>query len=109
MLRGVGRPTRSLNAKLLCVFCVQLLPAELLGLGAGDASNRLSREEPIEDIEADVPPGGAPSDEAAIDVVPQRQARAAAGWLELHRISLPPQLYSSTLGASARFTIVSET
>src|SRR5512132_1191238 len=26
-----------------------------------------------------------------------------------HRISKPPQLYSSTLGASARFTVVSET
>src|SRR5215467_13832055 len=29
--------------------------------------------------------------------------------LSSHRISLPPQLYSSTLGASARLTVVSET
>ena len=44
-----------------------------------------------------------PTDEAAIDVVPQRQARAAPQGFEF-----PPDIvYSSTLGASARVTLVS--
>src|SRR3984893_10512441 len=78
-LRGIGRPTGGLNAELLYVLGVQSLPAaELHGLGADDASNRLTREEPLKDVEADVPARGAPRDEAAIDVVPERQARAAA-------------------------------
>src|SRR3984893_17446314 len=77
-LRGIGRPTGGLNAELLYVLGVQSLPAaELHGLGADDASNRLTREEPLKDVEADVPARGAPRDEAAIDVVPQSQARAA--------------------------------
>src|SRR5689334_24044477 len=72
------RPTGGLNAELFRVLRVQTLPAaELHGLGADDASNRLTREEPLEDVEADMPARGAPRDEAAIDVVPQRQARAA--------------------------------
>src|SRR5437899_6397684 len=68
--RLVGR----FNTELLCVLGVQSLPAaELHGLGADDASNRLSREEPLKDVEANVPARGPPRDEAAIDVVPQRQ------------------------------------
>src|SRR5437660_10015017 len=83
-LLGVGLPTGGLNAELLCVLGVQSLPAaELHGLGAGDASNRLTREEPLKDVEADVPARGAPRDEAASDVVPGREARAAAERLEL--------------------------
>src|ERR1700730_15487365 len=87
-LRGIGRPTGGLNAELLCVLGVQSLPAaELHGLGAHDASNRLTREEPLKDVEADVPARGAPRDEAAIDVVPEREARAAA-----ERLELPPEV-----------------
>src|SRR6202049_1779618 len=82
-LRGVGRPTGRFNAELLCVLGVQSLPAaELHGLGADDASNRLTREAPLKEVEADVPARGAPRDEAAIDVVPQRQARAATKGFE---------------------------
>jgi hypothetical protein len=55
-----------------------------------------------------VPARGAPRDEAAIDVVPERETRAADDRLELPPESLPPQLYLSSLGASARFTVVSE-
>src|SRR5262249_56483788 len=77
-----------LNAKLLCVPGVQSLPAtELHGLGADDASNRLTREEPLKDVEADVPARGAPRDEAALDVVPEPEARAADV-----RLELPPEV-----------------
>src|SRR5260370_624659 len=85
---GHWSPTGGLNAELLCVLCVQSLPAaELHGIGADHASNRLTREEPLKDVEADVPARGAPRDEAAIDVVPQRQARTAANGFEF-----PPRI-----------------
>src|ERR1700730_17440199 len=82
-LSRLRRPTGRFNAELLCVLGVQSLPAaELHGLGADDASNRLTREAPLKEVEADVPARGAPRDEAAIDVVPQRQARAATKGFE---------------------------
>ena len=69
--------------ELLGVLGVQSLPAaELHGLGADDAADGSSAEKAIQNIETDVPPGGAHRDEAAIDVVPQRQARAAAKGFE---------------------------
>src|SRR6266850_4071869 len=78
LLSRLRRPVGRFDTELLCVLGVQSLPAvELHGLGADDASNRRTREEPLKDVEADVPARGAPRDEAAIDVVPQRQARAA--------------------------------
>src|SRR5437660_3029637 len=80
---GRWAATGGLNAELLCVLGSQSLPpAELHGLGADDASNRLTREEPLKDVEADVPARGAPRDEAAIDVVPEREARAATEGFE---------------------------
>src|ERR1043166_2753600 len=75
--------SRGLNAELLCVLRVQSLPAsELHRLGANDAAERGSAEQMIENIEADVPPGCTHRDEAAIDVGPQRQARAATNGFE---------------------------
>jgi hypothetical protein len=71
------RPIGRLDAELLCVFRVQSLPIELHGLGADDASNRLTRNETIQNIEADVPPGSTHGDEAVTDVGPEREARAA--------------------------------
>src|SRR5437867_5816697 len=51
-------PTGGLNAELLCILGVQSLPAaELHRLGADDASDRLTREEPLKDVETNVPPG----------------------------------------------------
>src|SRR5262245_34203715 len=91
MLRGVGLPTGGLNAELLGVLGGQSLPAaELHRLSADEASNRLSRKEPLKDAEADVPARGAPRDEAAIDVVPEREARAAA-----ERFELPPEVVAT--------------
>src|SRR5213078_563122 len=76
------------GAELLCVLGVQSLPAaELHGLGADDASQGLTPEQPFQHIEADVPSGSTHRDEAAIDVGPQRQARAAA-----KRFELPPDI-----------------
>jgi hypothetical protein len=87
-LQGVGRATRGLNTELLCVLGVQSLPAvEVHGISADDASNRLARKEPLKDVEADVPARSAPRDEAAIDVVPEREARAAA-----ERRQFPPEV-----------------
>src|SRR3954468_19566123 len=81
---GLGRPTGALDTQLLCVLGGQSLPAaELHGITAGDASDRLTREQPIQHIEADVPARGAPRDETAIDVVPEGEARAVAERLEL--------------------------
>src|SRR5216110_1099877 len=78
ILSRLRRPFGRFNTELLGVLGVQSLPAaELHGLGADDASNRLTREEPLKDVEADVPTRGAPRNEAATDVGPQRQARAA--------------------------------
>ena len=101
------RPVGCFNTELLGVLRVQPLPAELHGLGANDAADGSSAEKAIQNIETNVPPGSTHRDEAAIDVchsvrrVPPPKASSS------HRISAP-QLYSSTLGASARVTLVSE-
>src|SRR5437660_2264542 len=74
---------RLFNTELLGILGVQPLPAaELHGVGAGDAANGSSAQEPLQDVERDVPARGAPRDEAAIDVVPQSQARAATKGFE---------------------------
>src|SRR5229473_4813804 len=110
-LRGVGLPAGGLNAELLCVLGVQSLPAaELHGLGADDASNRPTGEKPIQHIEADVPARSAHRYESTVDVVPKREPSAAASQrLQFPADVLSPQLNSSSLGASARFTWVSDT
>src|SRR5439155_12906369 len=51
-------------------------------VAASDADHGSSAEKAIQNIETNVPARGAPRDEAAIDVVPQRQARAAAKGFE---------------------------
>src|SRR5436305_3608013 len=69
--------------ELLGVFGDQPLPAfELHGIGADDAADGSAAEQAIENIESDVPPGSAPRDVAAIDRVPQRQARPASKGFE---------------------------
>src|SRR2546422_5839991 len=74
----------TLNAELLCVLRVQSLPAsELHRLGTNDAAEGGSAEQVIQNIEAKVPAGSTHRDEAAIDVGPQRQARAATNGFEL--------------------------
>src|SRR5262249_55055216 len=76
------RPVGRFETELLCVLGVQSLPAELHGLGAGDASNGLTGEKPIQHIETNVPSGSTHCDEAAIDICPERQARPAANGFE---------------------------
>src|SRR5205823_7376481 len=72
------------NTELLCVLSDQSLPAvELHRIRAGDAADGTSVEKAIQNIESNVPASGAPRDEAAIDAVPQRQARAATKGFEL--------------------------
>src|SRR5438034_2330439 len=76
--------SRGLNAELLCILRVQSLPAsELHRLGTNDAADGGSAEQMIQDIEAKVPPGSTHRDEAAIDVGPQCQPRAATNGFEL--------------------------
>src|SRR5216683_3429099 len=82
-LSRLGQPTGRLNAELPGVLGVQSLPAfELHGIGADDAADGSSAQKAIQNIESNVPPGGAPRNEAAIDAVPQRQARAATKGFE---------------------------
>src|SRR5947208_1786877 len=108
--RSSRGPTGGLNTELRCVLRVQSLPAaELHGVGADDAADGSSAEKVIQNIETNVPPGSTHRDKAAIDVGPQRQARAAAKGFELPPHIEATQLYSSTLGASARVTVVFET
>src|SRR5204863_4656650 len=81
-----SHPRSSRYAELLCVLRVQSLPAsELHRLGTNDAADGGSAEQMIQNIEAKVPPGSTHRDEAAIDVGPQRQARAATNGFELPR------------------------
>src|SRR2546422_3354102 len=82
-LSRLRRPVGRFNTELLGVLRVQPLPAaELYRFGANQASNRSSAEQAIQNIETNVPPGSTHGDEAAIDVVPQRQARAATKGFE---------------------------
>src|SRR5258708_10925618 len=77
------RPFGRFGAELLGVLRDQPLPAgELHRLDAVDAPDGSSAEKAIQNIESNVPASSAPRDEAAIDVVPQRQARAAAKGFE---------------------------
>src|SRR5215472_11682622 len=82
-LGSFSRPNRRLNAELLGIFGVQPLPAgELHRIRTGDAAERRSAEQAIQNIEGNMPPGGAHGDEAAVDGAPQRQARAATRGFE---------------------------
>src|SRR5213592_2729370 len=78
-----SHPRSSRYAELLCILRVQSLPAELHRLRTNDAAEGGSAEQVIQNIEANVPPGSTHRDEAAIDVGPQRQARAATKGFEL--------------------------
>ena len=69
---------------MLGIFGVQSLPAaELHDMRTNHTSNRLIREEPLKDIEADMPTGSPHRDESTINVVPQGEARACTNGLEL--------------------------
>src|ERR1700689_4221870 len=87
-LRSVRPLVGRFNTELLSVLNVQALPTfELHPVAAHHAADGSSVEKAIQNIEADVPARRAPGDEAAIDVVPQRQARAATG-----RFEFPPDV-----------------
>src|SRR5215831_696578 len=75
-------PVGCFNTELLGVLRVQPLPAELHRLATNDAADGSSAEKAIQNIETNVPPGSTHWDEAAIDVVPERQARAATEGFE---------------------------
>src|SRR5882724_6874125 len=85
-------PIGGRHAELACVLGVQSLPAaELHGLGADDASNGLTGEKPLQHIEADVPARSAHRYEITVDVVPKREASAAAR----QRLQLPADVLSA--------------
>src|SRR6266576_400179 len=81
----VFRPWNStLKVELLCILRAQSLPvAELHRVGTNHAAQRGSAEQVVQHIEANMPPGSTHRDVAAIDVGPQRQARAATDGFEL--------------------------
>src|SRR6202047_4306284 len=79
ILCRLGQLVGRFNTELFRVLRVQPLPTfELHDLGASDAADGTSAKKVIQNIEGNVPARGAPRDEAAIDVAPQRQARATA-------------------------------
>src|SRR5262245_5524975 len=88
---GSGVCSAPFDAELLGVLRVQSLPAaELHGLEADDAAYGRSAEQVIQHVQADVPSGRAHRNVAAIDVGPQREARAAVSGFEL-----PPHIESA--------------
>src|SRR5262249_8137974 len=77
--RLVGR----FNTELPGVLGVQSLPAaDLHRLRTNHTADGSSTEKAIQNIETNVPAGGAHCDEAATDVGPQREARAATKGFE---------------------------
>src|SRR5579864_2552310 len=83
LLIRLRRPVGGFDTELLGVLRVQPLPAaELYGLGADEAADGSSAEKAIQNVETNMPPGSAHGDEAATDVGPQRQARAATQGFE---------------------------
>src|ERR1700686_5256581 len=108
LLSRLRWPVGRLNTELLGVLRVQPLPAaELHCLKTSDAADGSSAEEVIQNIETNVPTGSTHCHEArpmlvhSVRRVPPPEASSS------HRISKSPQLYTSTSGASARFTVVS--
>src|SRR5262245_24673690 len=82
--RDTGRVLTLVDTELLGVLADQLLPAgELHGRGTGHAADRVTVEQPIQHVEADVPAGRAPGDEAAVDVVPEGEPGPFALGLQL--------------------------
>src|SRR5262249_45013006 len=71
-------PVWDLDTELLGVFGVQALPTELHRLASDDAPDRFAREEPIEDVETDVPARSAHRHEPAVDFVSFPRLAAAA-------------------------------
>src|SRR5260370_26596048 len=86
-LGDFGWPARNFDTELLGVLRVEPGPTELHRLATNDAADGSSAEKVIQNIETNVPPGSTHRDEAAIDVVPQRQARAAT-----KRFEFPPDI-----------------
>src|SRR4029077_13109179 len=87
----VRGPAGRLDAELLRVLGVQSLPAaELHGVWADDASNRVAREEPFQHIEADMPAGRAHGDVSTVDVVPESEPGTAA-----ERLQFPADVIST--------------
>src|SRR5207249_2676561 len=81
-LGDFGWPARNFDTELLGVLRIEPRPTELHRLASNDAADGSSAEKVIQNIETNVPPGSTHCDEAAIDVGPQRQARAATNGFE---------------------------
>src|SRR5947207_15346936 len=84
MLVWAREPLEALYPELLGVLGREALPGvELHRVCASDAADGSSAQKPIKNVEGNVPARGAPGDETAIDLMPQRQARAAGDGFEL--------------------------
>src|SRR5215469_2049715 len=83
LLSRLRRPVGLFNTELLGILRVQPLPtAEIHRLSTSDAADGSSAEKVIEHVETDMPARGPPRNKAAIDAVPQRQARTATKGFE---------------------------
>jgi hypothetical protein len=92
-LGALRRPVGRFHAELLGVFRVQPVPAvNLHRVGTDHSADGSCAEKSIQNVETDVPPGSTHGDKAPINVVPQRQARAAAQGFEF-----PPQLIAAPI------------
>src|SRR5215469_1375590 len=90
-LSRVGRPTGRLKPEQLCILGVQpLKAAELHCVTGNHAAGGSTAKMTIQNIEADVPPGSAHGDEAAVDVVPKCQAGSLGKGFEL-----PPHILAA--------------
>ncbi len=90
------------HAELPGVLGVQSLPAgELRPSPPAMRPIGAPAQKTVQHVEANVPSGSAHRNEAAINVVPQHQARAVTTGSSSHRVSP----YSSIVGGSARFTL----
>ncbi|HTK08172.1 MAG TPA: hypothetical protein VL485_13455 [Ktedonobacteraceae bacterium] len=81
-LGGLGWPVRGFDSELPGVLRIEPRPTELHRIASNDAAEGSSAEQVIQNIETNVPSGSPHGDEAAIDVVPQCQARAASKGFE---------------------------
>src|ERR1043166_2851512 len=77
------RPVVSFKTELLGILRDQPLPTlQLHRVAAEDAADGIFAEKAIQNIKSNVPAGGAPRDEAPINVGPQGQACAIARWFK---------------------------
>src|SRR6185503_18877696 len=73
--------------ELTCVLVDKLLPTELHSVRTNDTADRVACQAAIEHVEADMPAGSPPGNEAAINIVPEGEASATT-----ERLNFPAEI-----------------